>query len=517
MRVEAQYNWKGILIGYNRDGSSVPIDPANRDYQEIQTKIAEGQCEIIEPILGQVNRGYDRHGKHSGFHTRFGFVPAQQENVLFRLIEKQLKDGRCSIEEDSKKETQIVKPKISSLIFCVLFEEPWPHVAADFCGQLTYASNDRSAKRSFNFVLRNLPEEKKISKVDIFLAHHKASAFEPTNALQWQFGAIEIEVPVLALRSLFFGEAPLMQDWINPFLMDLVEQHYARTGRRKSEGPDISWLISHASMYLSHFVVEFSNRVLEAFKNEYGNIPVPYFPEGWTGNNIVVLSRTESGATQFYTFVPSSKQNFNLKGAWSPSSLTRFEAESESPWYHQRSALRRVSEMLSLGFHAESLAILNAFLEVTVLQCLRGVSGNYPGLEKLGHTRSLKLLIKIADECSNQWLSDGTFLEMLQNATSIYAKRNSYVHALSLLDSMGRLSLRDRRQLESLFKGFIDVFHQRQFLWRLDHIAEDTGEIRKLVIRELDRDATEKQVHAFVLHLKNWILRLMLQLLRYKK
>ncbi|MCY7304587.1 MAG: hypothetical protein LH632_00255, partial [Rhodoferax sp.] len=63
-------------------------------------------------------------------------------------------------------------------------------------------------------------------------------------------------------------------------------------------------------------------------------------------------------------------------------------------------------------------------------------------------------------------------------------------------------SLLQRRQLEALFRGFLDYFEQNQFLMRLQHIAQDTGDVRGIVVGALQefvkgrRDRIQQMVAA---------------------
>jgi hypothetical protein len=491
MIVEAQYNWKGVLTIYRRGDSFIPLDPRNRDYQEIQQAIADGECTINEPTLGNITRAFDRHGDFSGYHTRFGFVPNYLSNHLLELINAQIADGRCTVVDPSPVEPL---PKLDKLVFPMILEQPWPHIRADFHGELSYASSIQSERRSFRFTLKNLPSESS-DKLDLLLKHHNIVNSSSWSLSPLQFGVIEIEVPIKELRRLFKGERPIVQAWLSPLLEDMIEQHYAQTCRKTSEGPDVAWLISHVNSYMGHFVVEFSNQILDAFWMEYGDSPVPYISEGSIGSNCVVLGYTTSGMARLNTLMWNNKQNHGLEGQWSPQALQRFEQHSRSDGFYQRTALRRVTEMVRLGFHAEALALLNAFLEVairsTLVRCVSESVTHAKCVANIGHTHRLGIIDAIFEshlsQQRNLYIFNDDFRNKLNGARAIYKSRNYFVHSLELPNSTGRLTLKDRRELESLFHNFVDYHEQNQFLMRLDCIANDKDLIRRVAMNEIEK------------------------------
>lgn len=479
MNVEANYNWRGDLIGYRRENTYIPLDLGNRDYYEIQKAIMAGECTVNEPTLGLITKVYDRHGIHSGYHTSFGFVTCRTDNHILQLINQQVNDGKCTIMNATEKPSVDASSKISTLVFCIMLEQAWPHISAEFHGEMSYTSHKgKTIQKSFQFSLKSLPIEQPQSKVNLVLAHYKAEHSMPINFQLLQFGVIEIKVPVKELRWLFMGERALIKEWLSPFVEDQLAQHYAQTGRKPSEGPDIAWLINNASSYLGHFITEFSNRIIEAFRNEYGLAPVHYISEENDRNNLVVLAVADSGKVRLHNFMFAGTNSFNLLGEWHQASLIRFQEMSGTKDYHRKIALERVSDMLKLGFHAESLALINAFLEVTIKKTLNFYlrESSKHGLYKLGYGRCLEIIEKIAQTHSDKWMFDKKFFMLLKCVREIYNQRNLYVHALELDEHVGRLTVIKRRQIELLLKDFIDIHEQQQFLTRLDHIANSANE-----------------------------------------
>jgi len=242
---------------------------------------------------------------------------------------------------------------------------------------------------------------------------------------------------------------------------------------------------------MGHFIVEFCNHVIEAFRREYGNVLISYLSEKNADFKTVVLGYSESGSARLQTLIVGSQnRSFNLSGEWPLSNLLRYEEEARSMNFYQRTALARVSEMVRLGFHAEALGPLNAFFEVAVrwalASCVRDSSKHYEFVMKMGHKPLLDILDSIANAQLNIHLFDDKFKERLLTVRAIYKHRNYYLHTLQLPDITGRLTLMDRRRLETQFHGFLDVWEQNQFFMRLNSIADDKNAIRRVAMDEIE-------------------------------
>lgn len=498
MKVEAKYNWRGELVGYRRDNSHIPLDYSNTDFREIQDAISSGHCKVDEPTLGNITRAFDRNGICSGYNTAFGFVSTQNDSRLTKLIAEQIDDGRCVIINAPEPLCIDESLKVFALNFCVMLERPLPHITAEFHGEMSYSSNEKKTPRTFEFNLKNLPIEQPCSKLNLVFSHYKVETLPHINSDLLQFGVIEVKVPVDQLRWLFQGERQLTHKLNYQFLHDLLAQHYAMTGRKPSEGPDIEWLINNVSNYLQHFIVEFCNRALEAFNYEYGQLPQPYVSEQIYRSNIIVFGCSKSGKVQLQNLSLRNNHSFSLSGEWSHYSIIRFQEESTTGDYLRKIALRRVSDMMQLGLHAESLALINSFLEVTIKKILRWatpIDSEYRKIsESVGYKRCLEILEKIAEEHSNKIMFNESFAVSLKGIKNIYRQRNIYIHALELDEHIGRLTLSKRRLIESMLSEFIDIHRQQQFLMRLDFIVRDTDESHKIIHRELKKC---KNAHKF--------------------
>lgn len=486
MIFEAQYNWRGVLTSYRRENTFIPLDPRNAEFQQVQQALNQGTCVVAEPTLGDIHKACDRYGQFSGYFTRFGFVPIYQDSHLLRLIREQIKDGRCSVLEPPE---NLDKPEfdLEKLVLCTVLEQPWPHLKGPFRGELAYASNKLSAERMYRFTIKNNPVTT-TDKLQLLLADHHIKNDWLTSHSPLQFGVLEIELPIPSLLPLFMGERNLVPSWMSANLADMLEQHYAQTRRKPSQGPDISWLIGHIGQYVGHFVVEFSNHVIDAFKWEYGFQDRPMQPliEGNTGSNPIIIGYATDGSTRLQSMTLIPGHSHALIGEWHRNSLQRYQEKTKSPVFLHATALERVSEMVKLGFHPEALAPLNAYLEVAIKwalwSCVKNSQDTAAAVLGLGHMRNLEILRVISESKHNLVLFDEDFKTHVTSAKAIYKNRNLYVHAMQLPDVTGRMTLGKRREIEALFHGFLDISQRDQFLIRLQHIAEDTDVIRKIVI-----------------------------------
>lgn len=489
MIVEAQYNWRGVLTGYRQENTYIPLDPGNSEFQEIQQALSLGTCVVSEPILGDIQKAFDRNGEFSGYFTRFGFTPIHQDSHLLRLIQDQISDGRCRISEASKK-LAVVEFELEKLVLCTILEQPWPHLKGPFKGELAYASHERSTERKYCFTIKNLPSTAH-DKLQLLLAEHEIKIDTTDSFSPLQFGVLEIDIPIRDLKHIFMGERKLVPSWTAQILGDLLEQHYAQTKRKPAEGPDIAWLISQAGLYVGHFFVEFSNHVIDAFKSEYGyqDRPMQRLTEGNDGSNPIVIAYSKNGTSRLQRMVWLPSQNHGLIGDWDQYSLKRYQNETRSSNFLHKTALARVSEMVRLGFHPEALAPLNAYLEVAIrwalMNCVINNHNHTLIVLNLGHRRRLEILSIIANSDHAPHLFNENFRKQVISAEAIYSHRNSYVHAMQIPGISGRMSLGERRNMESLFHGFLDCFEQNQFLMRLRHIAEGNEIIKDLIINAI--------------------------------
>lgn len=486
MIVERTY-WNGRLSGYQLDGSSVPLDRRNSDFQRIRHSIHSGACKVVEPALGAVHRRLDRSGQPSGYATRFGFVPDDQPSHLLRLIRDQIADGSCKVVEPPKSGAV---PRFEKLVASLVLAQPWPGLNSECRGELAYQAKPESQKQLYRFTLRNLPDEP-IDRINELLKAHNVTLEPRFTYAPHKFGVLEIEIPTERLRSLYFTERIHLPAGTAELVASLAAQNLCESRRSPRDGPDIRWLIQCAYLYTSHFVVEFSNRVIDAFRLEYGRVPVSSTLEGYWREPTAFFGREANGTDHFLGFASlANQQHTPVPAEWFADSLSRYDADAHSSTFLLRTALRRVADLVALGFHAEALAPLNAFLEVLVSESLIYVSGSAHHLaqhvSRMGHAARLKLFAELAEaDLLPIWYGE-PFMRSLDAARKIYQHRNAYVHNLLLPDVIGRPTLLDRRAMEALFFRFIDFHEQQRVLQRFQSIAQDTGLIRAFIVDKIE-------------------------------
>lgn len=485
--VERTY-WNGKLSGYLWDGMTVPIARGNSHFQAIRKAIHDGTCIVVEPTFGKIHRGVDRHGNPSGFRTRFGFVPDYKHSHLLRLINAQLADGSCEVAEPPI-ETQAAR-RYETLVLTTILAQPWPGIVGECSGNLAYRAMRDKPSQPYKFVLRNLPNGAD-DRLEILLKTYGAAVQFPFRNSPHKFGVLEIEIPLSLLRSMYTNERKLLPSGESELVATLVEQHFAESRRSRREGPDISWLINNAHLYTAHFAVEFSNRIFDAFRLEYGRAPLSYIVEGYYRIQPLIFGREANGFHHLLVANFPSQNNTPVPQEWHSVGLERYDQESQSPDFLLRTALRRVSDLVAIGFHAEALAPLNAFLEVLVLKSLQSCVRDSPHmvvhLERMGHKDRLSIITLIANSQEISTLFDENFKKSLRSATEIYKRRNAYVHSLQITDVVGRPTLLDRRTLEKLFFYFMDVHEQNQVFMRFGVIARGEGRTKDLVLAEVLR------------------------------
>ncbi len=134
MEVTAIYDWEGHLSTYQWDNMSVPIAEGNSHYQIIKDAIANNTCTVNEPIIEEVTAAYNRKGILSGYKWNHIFVPVpiDENKPFYRMVKKAIEDGSCIIKEPTPEEADKPISKIETVIFCIFFDQPWPHIKSPY-------------------------------------------------------------------------------------------------------------------------------------------------------------------------------------------------------------------------------------------------------------------------------------------------------------------------------------------------------------------------------------------------
>ena len=471
MNVTAIYNWKGHLTGYKRDNAIIPIDEGNRDYQIIQEGIANGTCIVDEPELGEVTETYNHQGNLSGYRWNGLFVPIDEENRNYQVVKKAIEEGNCTVKITIHERLNSYLPKIDAIIFCIFFNQPWQHITDCYKGKISYRSNSRATYVEYDFRLINLPLSEKLNATNFLLGRYNISKdFFSIIEFSIKSGVLELEVPVNRLLKLFRNEHQLLEENTATFLEDCLSQHIEESGRA-SKGPDINWLISLAKTYLQNFIMEVGNRIIEAYTREYGTLPIGYIDKWKIYEETIVINKNKNGDFSIGSFGLQGKQSFNLSGDWQSNSLLQVSQPEKYPTHPQAHALQRVRMLVKAGLHMEALCLLNAFLEVNVkgvlYYCIKSDIEAQKTILEMNHRQRLEILQKIAKAVEDNFLFGKDYISRVENAIEIYKHRNDYVHDLTLPKKEETLSVKQRRALENLMYGFIDVFEsERWFGWQ---------------------------------------------------
>ena len=487
--VEAQYTWDGKLSAYRRtlrEGVQfVPIDPANSDYLRLLADIKDGVVNVVMQQPSSAFPVYSRDGTQTGFDTDIGFVPCDADNPKYVLLAEAIAEGRCKL---STQEAPSVDEGdfVAELVVCVLFNQAWPNVVESYTGDLSVRPSARSAPKPFRFVIRNLVDLDSKSGLELLLTAHGCVNREPLHQSRGiPAGVLEISIPVADLRKILKGQVSVDTSQMQPFLRDMIDMELVRTGRTATDGPSIQWLVDNAHNYLNSFVSDFSNRIVEAFWNEYGGTPMTHVSPFSLQRQSLILRRTRSGKFLLGSWISIGPQAFALSGHWNhPVGL---DAVSDAPVGYQgrfQRALSRLRMLIESGFHMEAVVLVNSILEVSISSSLCQCAMDDPSLaeriRQLGHHRRMEILSELVQVRETSPISAG-IAEYLHTAFELYALRNNYVHDLEFPEKGAVLSHREQLELHRMLQHFADPWRQQGWFRWLASIAIEDSDARRLL------------------------------------
>ncbi|MBD1904816.1 hypothetical protein NDI37_18405 [Funiculus sociatus GB2-A5] len=130
--------------------------------------------------------------------------------------------------------------------------------------------------------------------------------------------------------------------------------------------------------------------------------------------------------------------------------------------------------LVDSGFHMEGLCLLNASLEVNVenaiCECIKADDKTGKMIKRIDQEILLELLEKIGKSAEDNYYHE-EYLAKIVKAKEIYKHRNAYVHALELPEKEKTLSVKQRRELESLMYEFIDERESRSWYESQERLA----------------------------------------------
>lgn len=501
MEVTAIYDWEGNLSTYQWDNMSVPIAEGNRHYRMIKDAIADGTCIINEPLIEEVTAAYDRKGNLSGYRWNHIFIPVpiDESRQFYRMVKRAIEDGSCIIKEPDPIQADKPVLKVETLIFCIFFDRPWPHLKSSYQGEMSYQSNDEAESRTYAFRLINVSSTGELDRFDLLFDFHPGISKEQFPIeFPLQSGILELEVPVRYLQKLFRNEKSQLEEDMIGFIDSIVMPHLWESGRSE---PETKYLISLGVFYLGNFIMEVGNRVIEAFTREYGGLPIGYIDKWKIYQETIVINKYEDGSHKLGAVSMQGKQSFGLSGKWPSwtSSLQQMSEPNNHPTHPYDYAVKRCRMLVKAGLHMEALCLVDALLEVNIRDVLCACMRSDPEvqqiiLDRVNHKQQLEILKKIAKFADDEVIrSSDDYLAKIENARMIYKYRNAYLHELTLFEEgtqgsnsnkMQYLTVKQRRYLEELMQGFIDVNESRWWFSMQRRLADGKDSSAIQIIQE---------------------------------
>ncbi len=489
--VELDLDWRGNLKGYkvHEDGFPpkwVPNDVSNSDFTQIREEIESHKLLAQPPKFSYAKRTYSESGLHTGYHTNLGFVPVEPSNALYEHLMDSLSTGECAEDADPKVASIDESDYVSDLIVLVLFDQPWAHLAGPYHGQLPIRFNRNAKPAPFSFTIRNISDPSGEHPLQLLLGLHGIESPEGLAQPAVPVGGVfEVEIPAGRLRKILRGVLADADDPLYELLRDQFNMELVRSGRRPTDGPSTAWHVAMANNYLQPFLADFSNRVIEAFWQEYGGVPIAHVSPSSLQRRFTVIHKLRSGQKRLGHYSSFTGHSFNLKGEWHLSGALESVADGTTSTLHpMRRSLSRLRMLMEGGFLMEALVLINSILEVSVSAAVETAANDCDGVlsrvKSLGHRMRLQLLEELSKQ---EWPQNqgGAQEAFVYAALGIYDCRNAYVHQLVMPDKGRFIDYREQRRVIELMSPFSDVFRQDQWFRWLHAISIGNDEVRHAI------------------------------------
>ncbi|CRQ84081.1 hypothetical protein PAERUG_E15_London_28_01_14_06243 [Pseudomonas aeruginosa] len=427
------YSWRGVHVAYQANSSWIPCAEGNRHFQTLRERIANKICEEVEPHITCATKVYSSDGRVTGYDWDGGFIPHESQNHLFQLLRAAIESGVCRVNEPLVVDARI--SKIDSLIFCVVLERGWQHLAGRLETLIEHRASPESDPVALQVRLHNLPAE----AGDVFpLVCEAVGAELPEHPIPLRVlkaAMIEIEISAKQLLKIFRGELARIEERVAPFVSDQLEQHLARSGRSKARGPSIDWLIHMAPYYLTYVIADAANVALQAFALEYGgNVPGHVTEDALLRSNLT-FARRDDGQIRIQGFASQNDASFQVQGRWEGrAALSTVSGEHGRRVVDLGFVSSRARQLFQSGFAAEALVVVNAAFEVVVERYLvLAVASDIGAVEEVkiqGHRQHLRLLHKVVSAETEPNLRGAEFKEFVSVMIEVNAMRNDYLHQL---------------------------------------------------------------------------------------
>lgn len=427
------YTWRGVHVSYHANNCWILCDEGNRHFRSLRERIANKLCEELEPHIMWARKVYSSEGSLTGYDWECGFIPHDFQNRLFQILCTAIESGVCQVEEP--KGTDASMSKINGLIFCVVLDRRWQHLAGRLERSFEYRSNPNSDPVALQVRLQNLPAE----AVDVFPLVCEALGTEPPgNPISLKYlkaAMIEVEISVTHLLKIFRCEIARIEERIAPFVNDQLEQHLTRSGRSKSRGPSIDWLIQMAPNYLTYAVADTANVALQAFALEYGGNVPGHVTEDTLLRSHLTFARHDDGSVRLWQFKHQDDHSFQVQGRWEGgAALATVSDEQRRKVVDLQFVSSRVQQLFLSGFAMEALVLANAAFEVVVERYLAFAIAIDPiaaeEVKAQGHRQHLELINKVVSAETEPNLQSAEFKEFVSVMFEVNTMRNNYLHQL---------------------------------------------------------------------------------------
>jgi hypothetical protein len=502
--VMRNYDWKGRHVGYREGSASVPLDPANSDYQRIQAGLSSGVYRETEPTIDFASKAFNERGQLSGFDTNLGFIPADPSNRLYQILQEALASERVQLNEEAPEASGSMA---ESLLFVVFFPQPWRGQSGigTLSGVLEsafpYQSHGGAKVLNLRCRLRNVLDGSPAIEQQYLLEHGIVAHWLGSTRLG--AAVLEIEIPVRDLNRLFRGERRLVHPLLKDRIEDSLQMHLVRSGRAPNRGPNLRWLISEAPRYLTRLIATLANTVSRVFSTEYGGNLPGYIQETSLLDSILLVARLQDGSQRLQSWhgrVPSTFSADQLPSL-DRTIRTIFDAQ-QNPTGHLTYVPNRISQMVQSGFGMEALSLLNSYIEFWIRESLSTAvaedSEAVARVESLQQSQLLELMQKLGASGVSPSLSLPQFIEFLCLAEDVRRLRNNYTHRLELPDKALWQTTDVERQVVEITEKFTDPFwRDTRFglisdLWRVDPGT------RQFLIAQLRPTAPPTNVCAYI-------------------
>ena len=279
------YNWHGKLIGYNCDEnySWIPVEPTLHGYRELMQKITDGNCVLQEPQITNVQKAYNREAVFNGYMYCDMFIPLDNTNHLYNLIESRIKSGICIVTEP----TRHVTASIKKFIVCVTFRTAWQSLKSTYEADLCYPINDNATSYNYHVRFFNMPISN-TNELELLNQHYSINGDYSSFASEPRFyvAVLEVTIPIDRLKHIFRIQKKF--NMLSDYILDVYNMHMQHTGRSQREGPDIGWLIQHFNDYSFDPIADIGNRAIDAISLEGWEEEPKYISRKYFSTNHIV-------------------------------------------------------------------------------------------------------------------------------------------------------------------------------------------------------------------------------------